>query len=96
MQFCPGADPSDGFFDVLLVKDLSRPDLVRTLPKVYRGTHLPHPNAELLRARSVTITTASALPIELDGEQPGTTPATFVVEPSAIRLRVPAAGSMTP
>ena len=29
------------------------------------------------------------LPIELDGEQPGTTPATFEVVPNALRLRVP-------
>ena len=29
------------------------------------------------------------LPVELDGEQPGTTPATFEVVPGALRLRVP-------
>jgi diacylglycerol kinase family enzyme len=27
--------------------------------------------------------------VELDGEQPGTTPATFEVVPNALRLRVP-------
>jgi diacylglycerol kinase family enzyme len=29
------------------------------------------------------------LPLELDGELPGTTPATFEVVPAALRLRVP-------
>jgi diacylglycerol kinase family enzyme len=29
------------------------------------------------------------LPVQLDGEQPGTTPATFEVVPNALRLRVP-------
>jgi diacylglycerol kinase family enzyme len=30
------------------------------------------------------------LPVELDGEQPGTTPARFEVVPGALRVRVPA------
>jgi diacylglycerol kinase family enzyme len=29
--------------------------------------------------------------VELDGEQPGTTPASFEVVPKALRLRVPGA-----
>jgi diacylglycerol kinase family enzyme len=35
------------------------------------------------------IETASPLPIALDGEQPGTTPAAFEIVPGALRLRVP-------
>ena len=59
------------------------------LPKIYRGTHLPHPKAELLRGSHVTIDAPIPLPVQLDGEQPGTTPATFEVVPRALRLRVP-------
>jgi len=62
------------------------------MPKMYRGTHLPHPKAELLRGSSVTVTSETPLPIELDGEQPGTTPVTFEVAAGALRLRVPRAG----
>jgi diacylglycerol kinase family enzyme len=29
------------------------------------------------------------MPIQLDGEQPGTTPTRFKIVPAAIRLRVP-------
>jgi YegS/Rv2252/BmrU family lipid kinase len=90
MQMCPDADPGDGLFDVLLIGDISKRDLVLTLPKIYRGTHLPHPKAELLRGANVTIDAPIALPVQLDGEQPGTTPASFEVVPGALRLRVPA------
>jgi diacylglycerol kinase family enzyme len=62
---------------------------VQTLPKIYRGTHLPHPKAEELRGSMVRVDAETPLPIELDGEQPGTTPATFEVVPDALRLRVP-------
>jgi len=88
MKLCPDADPADGKFDVLLIGDLTKRDLVLTLPKTYRGTHLPHRKAEVLRGASVTIE-ADAVPVELDGEQPGTTPARFEVMPGALRVRVP-------
>ncbi|HZB85888.1 MAG TPA: diacylglycerol kinase family protein [Gaiellaceae bacterium] len=89
MRMCPEAKPDDGLFDVLLIGDITKAELARVLPKVYRGTHLPHPKAEPFRARRVAVDATTPLPIELDGEQPGTTPATFEVLPGALRLRVP-------
>ena len=89
LQICPEAQPDDGVFDVLTIGDVTKRDLVQTMPKMYRGTHLPHPKAELLRGSSVTVTSETPLPIELDGEQPGTTPGTFEVAAAALRLRVP-------
>jgi diacylglycerol kinase (ATP) len=88
MQLCPDADPADGKFDVLLIGDLTKRDLVLTMPKTYRGTHLPHPKAQVLRGATVAVE-ADGLPIELDGEQPGTTPASFEVLPGALRVRLP-------
>jgi YegS/Rv2252/BmrU family lipid kinase len=89
MKICPDADPGDGLFDVLLIGDVTKRDLVLTLPKIYRGTHPPHPKAELLRGEKVSIEAPSPLPVELDGEQPGTTPVSFEIVPKALRLRVP-------
>jgi YegS/Rv2252/BmrU family lipid kinase len=91
MMMCPEAVPDDGLFDVLLIGDLTKGDLLLTLPKTYRGRHLPHPKAESLRGATVTIDAPEPLPVELDGEQPGTTPARFEIVPRAMRLRVPAA-----
>jgi YegS/Rv2252/BmrU family lipid kinase len=89
MQICPEAEPDDGLFDVLLLGDLTKRDLLLTLPKTYRGKHLPHPKAELLRGAAVELDAPEPLPVELDGEQPGTTPARFEIVPQALRLRVP-------
>jgi diacylglycerol kinase (ATP) len=89
MKICPEAEPDDGTFDVLLIGDLTKRDLVLTMPKIFRGTHLPHPKAELLRGAQVSVDAADRLPIELDGEQPGTTPARFEIVPQALRVRVP-------
>jgi diacylglycerol kinase family enzyme len=89
MMICPEAEPDDGLFDVLLIGDLTKRDLLVTLPKTYRGRHLPHPKAELLRSAVVEVDAPQPLPVELDGEQPGTTPVRFEVVPKALLLRVP-------
>ena len=90
MMITPDAEPDDGLFDVLLIGDVTKMELVRVMPKIYRGKHLPHPKGEVLRGTTVSIEAASPLPIQLDGEQPGTTPVRFELVPGAIRLRVPA------
>ena len=89
MMITPDAEPDDGLFDVLLIGDVTKTELVRVMPKIYRGKHLPHPKGEVLRGTTVSIEADSPLPIQLDGEQPGTTPVRFELVPDAIRLRVP-------
>src|SRR6184192_2075851 len=89
MKICPDADLEGGAFDVLLIGDLTKRDLLLTLPKTFRGKHLPHPRAELLRGATVTVDAPEPLPVELYGEQPGTTPARFELVPQTLRVRVP-------
>ena len=93
MKICPEAAPDDGLLDVVTIGDVTKRDLVSTMPRIYRGTYLPHPKAELLRGRALTVDSEAAVPIELDGEQPGTTPARLEALPGRLRLRVPADGS---
>jgi diacylglycerol kinase (ATP) len=92
MKLCPDAVPDDGLFDVLILGNLSKADLARNLHKTYRGTHLSHPKVEVLRGTHVSIEADEPLPIQLDGEQPGTTPVQFELIPGALRLRVPPRG----
>ncbi len=89
MRLCPEAEPDDGVFDALLIGDLTKRDLLTTLPKTFWGGHLPHPKAELLRGATVTVDAPEPLPVELDGEQPGTTPVRFEIVRGALRVRVP-------
>jgi diacylglycerol kinase (ATP) len=91
MWLAPEAQPDDGLFDVVVIGDVTKWDFVTTSPKIYRGTYLSHPKVELARSRAVTVDAHERLPIELDGEQVGTTPARFEVVPTALRVRVPAA-----
>ena len=90
MLLAPEAEPDDGLFDVVLIGDINKRDFITTAPKIYKGTYIAHPKVELLRANAVTVDAPERLPIELDGEQVGTTPARFEIVPRALRVRVPA------
>ena len=90
MHLAPEAQPDDGLFDVVLIGDVTKRDFVTTAPKLYKGTYLSHPKIELLRSRTVTVDAPERLPIELDGEQIGTTPVRFEIVPAALHVRVPA------
>ncbi len=68
--------------------DGPKSDSFTTLPKVYRGAHLPHRNTAELRAGRVRVDAGRPFPVEADGETPGTTPASFGIIPNVIRLKV--------
>ena len=87
MQISPKSVPDDCLLDVLVMTG-PKSDAFTTLPKVYRGTHLPHRNIAELRAGQVLLNADRPFPIEADGELLGTTRATFGVIPAAIRLKV--------
>jgi YegS/Rv2252/BmrU family lipid kinase len=89
MKLAPDAAPDDGLFDVVLIGDVSKVDFLTTAPKIYKGRHVTHPKVDVLRSARVQVDAGEHLPIELEGEQVGTTPATFELVPRALRIRVP-------
>ena len=91
MKLAPDARQDDGAFDIVTIGDVNKLDFLTTAPKLYNGRYLSHPKVELLRSPTVTVSADERLPLEVDGEPIGTTPARFEVVPAALRLRVPAA-----
>ncbi|MFE7899106.1 diacylglycerol kinase [Streptomyces sp. NPDC057424] len=73
MRICPGADLTDGLFDITVVGDCSRTELLRVFPRVYRGTHVDHPKVTVLRAARVEIA-AEGVTGYADGEPLGPLP----------------------
>jgi len=90
MRLAPDAALDDGLLDCVLFGDVTKLDFLTTFPKIYSGRHLAHPKIELVRGSSVSVESDPPLPVVLDGEQPGTTPARFEIVPRALRVRVPA------
>ena len=86
MRVAPHADPSDGLFDVQ-IQTGSKTDYVAGIPKVYKGTHIPHPRITQARGATVTVLSDPPALIEADGEVLGRTPAAFRVIPAALHLK---------
>ena len=88
MLVAPEADITDGLFDVVTINDVSKPDLLWSLPRIYKGTHLTHPKVTVQRARDVVIRSTERMFLQADGELLGETPARFTVLPAALNLLV--------
>ena len=70
----PAARTDDGLFDVVVVNDIGKVDLMMNFPKIYSGRHLKHPKFSLYRSQSVRIDTSTNLSKMFDGDIYGQTP----------------------
>jgi diacylglycerol kinase (ATP) len=89
IKVTPRADFADGLLDVCVVPFMTRRELVRWVPRAYRGEHLRHPRIKYFQARRVTL--HSSVPMELfgDGEFIQALPATIETLPRALRVIAP-------
>jgi diacylglycerol kinase (ATP) len=85
LRITEGAELDDGLLDVVIIKPMSKPDLIRTYPKLFKGTHVHHPQYEHHRARSVTIA-APGIVSYADGERFGALPLTVECAPGALTV----------
>jgi diacylglycerol kinase (ATP) len=88
LRITHGAEIDDGMLDVVIIKPMSKLQLVRTYPKLYTGKHVTHPQYEHHRVRSVTVA-APGIVAYADGERLGSLPVTVDVAPNALRVLAP-------
>ena len=87
-MLAPHAELNDGLLDVIITDGLTRFDIVKELRRIGRGGHLKNPKVSETRAGEVSIHAAAPLPIDIDGEMSGFTPARLTVLPSAVKFAV--------
>lgn len=89
LRFAPAARGDDGRLDACLFPPRSGFQLLRYLSMVARGTHPSSPEVHCLRAARVRIESDQPVPIQIDGEAAGWTPADIAVVPGALEVFVP-------
>ncbi len=89
IRLTPRAKLDDGLLDVCVVPYLSRLELLRWVPRAYRGEHLHHPRIKYLQARKISLCSASRLELFADGEFLQELPAAIEVMPRALRVIAP-------
>jgi len=88
MHVAPLAKIDDGLLDVVTINDIGKFELLKELPRVYKGTHLSHPKVSLSRTKHITIESAETVLVHADGELLGTCPASFWLMPVALNILV--------
>jgi diacylglycerol kinase (ATP) len=85
LRITEGAILDDGMLDVVIIKPMSKAGLIRTYPKLFKGTHVTHPQYEHHLARSVTVA-APGIVSYADGERFGPLPLTVECAPGALTV----------
>lgn len=96
MAIAPAAVVDDGLLDVVVIEAASHLDLIRSLPKVYDGSHVALDEVTVLTGRQVRLSGrhrgGAAVPVGADGEALGALPAgadlplTVELLPGAVRV----------
>ena len=55
MKVCPDAVMSDGLFDVMVLRPVSKVEFVRVFPTVFSGKHINHKQVDIYRTKRVTL-----------------------------------------
>jgi diacylglycerol kinase (ATP) len=68
MLIAPDADPSDGLIEFVRWGPIGRLGLLRTLPRLYDGSHINHPLASRRAVRHVEFKEGAPIDVMIDGE----------------------------
>lgn len=85
MLIAPEAVMDDGLVDLFIVHKISRLELIKIFPSVYKGGHVTHPAVEFVRAKHVTINSGQ-MPAFADGESVGRGPLKTQLVEGALRV----------
>ena len=85
LRITEGAILDDGMLDVVIIKPMSKPMLIRTYPKLFKGTHRGVPQYEHHLARKVTVA-APGIVSYADGERFGPLPLTLECAAGALTV----------
>ena len=91
MQMAPSASPTDGVFDVILIKDAGKIETMRGMNDIRSGRHLDqnNPKMELMYGKRVSVSSPERVRLDIDGEAVGFLPALFEIQPGAIEFVTP-------
>lgn len=86
IKICPEACYDDGLFDICIVHDLPKWELLRTFPKAFVGKHVLHPGVTMIRGKQVDVASDWPIIVQGDGELLAKTPVQVTIERDALRI----------
>ena len=90
MRLAPAASLEDGLLDVVAITATGKLTFLRSLPKLFKGTHVDEPSVSIRTATVVTLAADRPFRVFADGDPIGTLPCTVTVRPGAVTVLLPA------
>ncbi len=90
MKVAPDAKLDDGFFDFLLLRKVSKAELLKKIIKIYKGAHIGDKEILIKRVKEVVIEPVNKddkIPLEYDGELGKFLPVKFSLIPSVVKIK---------
>jgi YegS/Rv2252/BmrU family lipid kinase len=88
MHIAPTASLRDGLLDVVIVRAASKLRLIRSMPRLYDGTHVDLDDVVCLRGRDVAVRSAAPVTAYGDGERLAPLPVSITVRDRALTVLV--------
>jgi YegS/Rv2252/BmrU family lipid kinase len=89
MKIAPDANMNDGVFDICIVQEISKLELLQQFPKVFKGTHIFHPRIMMKTGKKIKLVSDEVREVFADGEYVGTLPAECTIGNQKIQIMSP-------
>ncbi len=90
LPIAKSADPNDGLLDLRLFSPKSLGQFAGHFARLICHRHERHASVQCLQAKKVRVECDRPVPVQVDGDPAGFTPATIQLEPAGLRVIVPA------
>jgi len=88
MMQLPEALPDDGLFDLTLIGNVSKFDVLKNVKRLFDGSLLTHPKVKQVRGKKISISSEPAIAVEVDGESLGISQVEFEIFPAKLKIIV--------
>jgi len=89
MFLVPHAELDDGMLDVVMTGQTSKRHFLRSLPKVFKGTHLDEPTISVFKGQEIKVSADRPFVMYADGDPLAELPCTVQVRPRSLHVVVP-------
>jgi len=86
MIMAPDAKIDDGLLDIILLNRISRLNLLKVFPQIFKGTHVNDSHVETFKGKHIKIITETLQRLTPDGEVFGSTPIEVFILPNKITM----------
>ncbi|MGF7186543.1 YegS/Rv2252/BmrU family lipid kinase [Desulfitispora alkaliphila] len=89
IPIAPEAVIDDGNLDIIIIEEMSKLEIIKSIPLLLKGEHLSHPKVHNFKCKHLEGISEESVLVHADGDIIGYLPQTFYIEKKSIEIIVP-------